>query len=302
MTRPFDHPFGILLRAHLDRRGGLTQAALAAGIGQDPAIISDMCHGRRLRGRLARARVLAMLAWLAEIGALVTVAEAQALLAAAGQPPLDGTVSREAEVYACLIAGDLEPALAPPPFAAPDRAAEGGLAALRPAGDAAALAPALLAAGRQALDAGDFPRAAARLSEALGAFEAGGDAQGTAAARLALGRLALEGNRAPLARRHFAAALAAMRAADDRAGVRACLEGLAAVAAAAGDDARAATIWAAAAGLPPGPPRAGADGARQAARRAAARVRLGPAAWAAAWAAGTGLSLADACALALREP
>jgi hypothetical protein len=56
------HPFGDLLRQYLSRRHGLSQNKLAEGIQQDPAVVADMCHGRRLGGPQARERVLAIIA------------------------------------------------------------------------------------------------------------------------------------------------------------------------------------------------------------------------------------------------
>ncbi len=58
------HPFGDLLHQHLHRKHGLTQSKLAEGILQDPAVISNMCRGRRLTGKQARERVVAIIGWL----------------------------------------------------------------------------------------------------------------------------------------------------------------------------------------------------------------------------------------------
>ena len=58
------HPFGNLLSQHLHRQHGLSQARLAAGILQDPAIIAKMCKGQRLTGLQARERVVAIAGWL----------------------------------------------------------------------------------------------------------------------------------------------------------------------------------------------------------------------------------------------
>lgn len=44
------HVFGNLLTQHLHRLHGLSQSKLALGIDQDPAVISAMCRGARLRG------------------------------------------------------------------------------------------------------------------------------------------------------------------------------------------------------------------------------------------------------------
>jgi predicted ATPase len=85
------HPFGDLLSHHLHRRHGLSQAKLAAGVLQDPAVVSEMCRGRRLTGSRSRRRVTAIIAWLQHEAALTTRAEADALLAAAGMAPLSAS-------------------------------------------------------------------------------------------------------------------------------------------------------------------------------------------------------------------
>ena len=88
------HPFGDLLSHHLHRKHGLSQAKLAAGILQDPAVIAQMCHGRRLTGRQGE-RVVAIIKWLHDQGVLDTAAEADALLMAAGMAPLNVAVPAE---------------------------------------------------------------------------------------------------------------------------------------------------------------------------------------------------------------
>lgn len=77
------HPFGDLVRQHLSRKHGLSQNKLATGIDQDPAIVSGMCHGKRLYGPLARERVLAMIDWFNDQGVLHNLTEANRLLQAA---------------------------------------------------------------------------------------------------------------------------------------------------------------------------------------------------------------------------
>ncbi|MFN8490228.1 MAG: hypothetical protein U0350_21755 [Caldilineaceae bacterium] len=52
------HPFGDLVSHYLHRKHGLSQSKLAEGILQAPAIITDMCKGKRLTGSQARERVL----------------------------------------------------------------------------------------------------------------------------------------------------------------------------------------------------------------------------------------------------
>ncbi len=90
------HPFGDLLTQHLHRKHGLSQAKLAAGILQPPSIISDMCQGKRLQGRQARERVVAIIEWLQQQGAVTTLDEANALLNAAGMAPLQQTDATKA--------------------------------------------------------------------------------------------------------------------------------------------------------------------------------------------------------------
>lgn len=90
------HPFGDRLSQHLHRKHGLSQSKLAAGILQAPAIITDMCKGRRLTGPQARERVLAIIQWIHQQAALATVEEANALLAAAGMLSLQSQVAAEA--------------------------------------------------------------------------------------------------------------------------------------------------------------------------------------------------------------
>lgn len=90
------HPFGDILTQHLHRKHGLSQAKLAAGILQPPSIISEMCQGKRLQGRQARERVVAMIEWLQQQGAVTTLDEANVLLNAAGMAPLQQTDATKA--------------------------------------------------------------------------------------------------------------------------------------------------------------------------------------------------------------
>ncbi len=96
------HPFGDLLRQYLHRKHGLSQARLAAAIGQPPFVVSLMCRGERLRGRGARLRVLAIIAWLHEQGAVSTQNEAVALLTAAGLPGFDPALPDDAHLLHIL--------------------------------------------------------------------------------------------------------------------------------------------------------------------------------------------------------
>jgi predicted ATPase len=87
-----NHPFGDLLGQFLHRKHGLSQYKLADGINQPPSVVSEMCQGKRLTGKQARERIVAILLWLHQQGALITEEEANALLQVAGMAPL-----REAE-------------------------------------------------------------------------------------------------------------------------------------------------------------------------------------------------------------
>ncbi len=93
------HPFGDLVSQYLHRQHGLSQAKLAAGILQTPSVISEMCKGQRLTGVQARERVLQLIGWLREQGALTTTSDANALLEAAGMAPL----RQSEEVEAALL-------------------------------------------------------------------------------------------------------------------------------------------------------------------------------------------------------
>ena len=107
------HPFGDLVTQHLSRRHGLSQNKLAQGVDQDPAVISAMCNGRRLSGRQARERVLAMIGWFVEQGVLDTHVEAGALLEAAGMARLHPDRPAEAALLGAF------PLCPPPPGSLP---------------------------------------------------------------------------------------------------------------------------------------------------------------------------------------
>lgn len=102
-----DSAFGATLSRYLLRNPHLTRDQLAAGINQDPAVITDMCKGRRLSGLQARQRVLRMIAWLHEHRALFSLEEADTLLAAADMAPLDPDRPEEAELWRALNDPDL---------------------------------------------------------------------------------------------------------------------------------------------------------------------------------------------------
>jgi len=111
------HPFGDLLSQHLHRRHGLSQAKLAEGILKDPSVIGKMCKGQQLTGPRARERVLAVIGWLRAQAALETLAEANALLGAAGMAPL-----REGEVAEHALLDRLRHQPPPAPVHAPSPA------------------------------------------------------------------------------------------------------------------------------------------------------------------------------------
>jgi predicted ATPase len=96
------HPFGDLVSQHLHRKHGLSQSKLAEGILQAPTIISGMCKGRRLTGPQARERVVAIIQWLHQQSALTTLAEANALLNAAGMAGLQTNQPAEATLLRLL--------------------------------------------------------------------------------------------------------------------------------------------------------------------------------------------------------
>ncbi|MFN8490775.1 MAG: tetratricopeptide repeat protein [Caldilineaceae bacterium] len=105
------HPFGDLISQHLHRKHGLSQAKLAEGILQDPAIIGKMCRGQRLNGPQARERVVSIIAWLRQQTVLTTVDEANGLLAAAGMAALRMTEPTEAQLLQQLNARSPTPTL-----------------------------------------------------------------------------------------------------------------------------------------------------------------------------------------------
>ncbi len=92
------HLFGDLIKQHLSRKHGLSQNKLARGIGQDPAVITKMCQGKRLSGIQARERVAAIIDWLHQEEALSYLAEANALLEAAGMAQLNADLPPEAKL------------------------------------------------------------------------------------------------------------------------------------------------------------------------------------------------------------
>src|SRR5438552_11651593 len=83
------HPFGNLLTQYRARKHGLSQARLAMAAGYDPPLVTKMCQGRKeLTGSSGRERVVRLMRVLSEEGVLTQLDEANALLKAAGMPPL----------------------------------------------------------------------------------------------------------------------------------------------------------------------------------------------------------------------
>jgi predicted ATPase len=105
------HPFGELLREYRRRKPGLTQERLAHRVGYDPAVLVRMAQGKKdLTGPSGRERVVRLIEVLREDGALLAVEEANALLAAASQPPLyDGIPLERALIRALRPAPSARP-------------------------------------------------------------------------------------------------------------------------------------------------------------------------------------------------
>lgn len=101
------HPFGDLITQYMRRKPGLTQARLAAGIDQSASVIALMCRGQRLTGSQARERVLAIACWMQQEGVLRSVAEADALLNAAGMSGLDKQKADEASLVRSLAGSQM---------------------------------------------------------------------------------------------------------------------------------------------------------------------------------------------------
>lgn len=109
------HPFGDLLTQLRARKHGLSQARLAKAVGYDPAIVGKMCKGgKALTGPSGRNRVVRIIGALRDFGALSTLGEANALLDAAGLPPLYAGQPIEAALIQSLYPCN---ALAPRPDA-----------------------------------------------------------------------------------------------------------------------------------------------------------------------------------------
>ena len=90
------HPFGVALQSHLRRGNHLTQSVLARDIGVDDSVVSRMCQGERLSDR---SRILDIIRWLIDHGALCSEEEATQLLESAGHARLNVTMPNELGVH-----------------------------------------------------------------------------------------------------------------------------------------------------------------------------------------------------------
>lgn len=95
------HPFGNLLTRYRSRKHGLSQNKIAEYADIDPAVLSHMCRGKRLRGKLAREKVCKIIALLNKEVKIVE-SEANALLAAAGMSNLDTNNPKENNILQSL--------------------------------------------------------------------------------------------------------------------------------------------------------------------------------------------------------
>jgi hypothetical protein len=83
------HPFGDLLTQYRERKTGLTQIRLATLAGYHPSLIPKMRRGHKeLTGPSGRDRVIRLMTVLRDEEVLSTQEDANALLQAAGMPPL----------------------------------------------------------------------------------------------------------------------------------------------------------------------------------------------------------------------
>jgi tetratricopeptide (TPR) repeat protein len=190
--------------------------------------------------------------------------------------------------------------------AAGRRLVEAGLADCRARGDQAGLAQALSALGGLTLADGDHDHAGALLAEGLTQARAiATNGQPLVLPLVGLAEVARVRGDAAEAHARYREALASAREAGETRFVPWCLPGFGALAAAAGQDARAARLFGAAAALrqatgewwvPLHAPRAD-----HRATVAAVRARLGNLAFDAAWAAGQAMTLEQAVADALED-
>src|SRR6185436_18791912 len=94
------HPFGDLVKRYLSRKQGLSQSKLAEAVYVDPAVITRMCQGKGLN----RDRILEIIVWFQKEEVFESVAEANALLQAAGLAELNSDQPKELEILSGLKA------------------------------------------------------------------------------------------------------------------------------------------------------------------------------------------------------
>lgn len=102
-----DAAFGMVLSRYLQRNPTLNRDRMAHGIQQDPAVVTDMCKGRRLSGPRARERVLSIIRWLHEHRVLGSIDEADTLLQAAHMAELNIIDTAEADLFQVFDDPDL---------------------------------------------------------------------------------------------------------------------------------------------------------------------------------------------------
>ena len=159
------HPFGDTVTHLLHRKHGLSLSKLASGIDQPQAVVSLMCHGQRLTGPQARERVVAIIGWLHQQGALTTQEEANTLLRAAGMAGLDTERPAEGRLLQAL---EMPPAVPGEREVPPGELPASPLAPSGPIADPALPPLSLVAAGLIGRDAlldspQSAPEAAARM-------------------------------------------------------------------------------------------------------------------------------------------
>src|SRR6266542_4177512 len=102
------YSFGDLFRQYCARKRGLSQARLAGLAGYGPAVLTRMMQGKKdLTGPSGRERVVRLIGVLGDEGVLTTLAEANALLAAAHMAPLFVGLPEEAALIGTLRAGNI---------------------------------------------------------------------------------------------------------------------------------------------------------------------------------------------------
>lgn len=120
------HPFGVVLRGLLGRKGysqgrlvrGVSETGLADryAIAMDDRIVSQMCRsGKHMAGATGRRRVLAVIHWLQHAGVLTTLDEANSVLQTAGLAGLNGAQPDEMVLIHALSQQQPPPVIVAPP-------------------------------------------------------------------------------------------------------------------------------------------------------------------------------------------